>query len=65
MTDSGATLPWHLIRRDDGKADSYRVGQYATRAEAERRASTLDKDRIAERRLYAVEHANSVPGAGS
>ncbi|CAG7603250.1 SPOR domain-containing protein [Actinacidiphila bryophytorum] len=34
-------LVWVLIRQDDG-ANRYRVGRYATRAEAERIADQLD-----------------------
>jgi hypothetical protein len=34
-------LVWVLIRQDDG-ANRYRVGRYATRAEAERIAGQLD-----------------------
>lgn len=64
MTDSGAALPWQLIRRDDGEVDSYRVGRYATRAEAERWAERLNDGLTGEQRVYAVERANGTPGAG-
>lgn len=38
--DSGHVLPWLLIRRD-GHGNRYRVGSYATRAEAEQVADRL------------------------
>ena len=37
-------LVWVLIRQDDG-SNRYRVGRYATRAEAERIADLLDGSR--------------------
>jgi len=40
MTDTGAVLPWLVIRQDEG-GNRYRVGRYATRAEAERVADRL------------------------
>lgn len=57
-------LVWVLIRQDDG-ANRYRVGRYATRAEAERIADQLDcrgraQERAQERgsaqeRRYVIE----------
>ena len=38
--DSGPVLPWLLIRQD-GHGNRYRVGSYATRAEAQRIADRL------------------------
>ncbi|MEU9121393.1 SPOR domain-containing protein [Streptomyces sp. NPDC048506] len=52
MTDSGAVLPWLVIRQDEG-GDRYRVGRYATRAEAERVADGLDTR--GNQQLYVVE----------
>lgn len=49
-------LVWVLIRQDDG-ANRYRVGRYATRAEAERMADRLD----GQGRLDGLE---SGPGVG-
>jgi hypothetical protein len=44
-------LVWVLIRQDDD-SNRYRVGRYATKAEAERVADVLDQDR---RRMYVIE----------
>ncbi|GGU41896.1 hypothetical protein GCM10010211_01250 [Streptomyces albospinus] len=52
MTDNGAVLPWLVIRQDEG-GNRYRVGRYATRAEAERVADRLDTR--GSRQLYVVE----------
>ena len=41
MTDSTALLPWIVIRQDDN-GNRYRVGGYATRAEAQKMADRLD-----------------------
>ncbi|MFJ6615279.1 SPOR domain-containing protein [Streptomyces sp. NPDC091289] len=41
MSDSGAVLPWQVIRQDDG-GNRYRVGRYATQAEAQKVADGLD-----------------------
>jgi hypothetical protein len=57
--DPIASLPWQLIRRDNGEEDSYRVASYATRAEAERRADHLNT-RIPRVR-YVVEHVDDRP----
>ncbi|OEJ25204.1 hypothetical protein AR457_12745 [Streptomyces agglomeratus] len=52
MTDSGAVLPWLVIRQDDN-GNRYRVGRYATRAEAQKIADSFD-DR-GHKQLYWVE----------
>ncbi|MEW1660077.1 MULTISPECIES: SPOR domain-containing protein [unclassified Streptomyces] len=52
MTDNETALPWLVIREEEG-GNRYRVGRYATRAEAERVAERLDTR--GSRRLYAVE----------
>ncbi|MGW3622861.1 SPOR domain-containing protein [Streptomyces sp. NPDC000880] len=41
MNDSGAVLPWLVIRQDNN-GNRYRVGRYATRDEAQQIADTLD-----------------------
>ncbi|MFJ4769245.1 SPOR domain-containing protein [Streptomyces uncialis] len=40
MTEGTATSPWVVIR-EDGNGNRYRVGRYATRAEAQKAADTL------------------------
>ncbi|GAA0460252.1 MULTISPECIES: SPOR domain-containing protein [Streptomyces] len=55
MTDSGVVLPWLVIREDDN-GNRYRVGRYATRAEAEQVADRLDDRR--HQRLYVVERVD-------
>ncbi|GGY77158.1 SPOR domain-containing protein [Streptomyces nitrosporeus] len=55
MTDSGAVLPWMVIRRDDN-GSRYRVGRYATRDEAQKIADGLDRQ--ARRQLYRVERVS-------
>ncbi|AJC56193.1 SPOR domain-containing protein [Streptomyces noursei] len=52
MTDNETALPWLVIRQDEG-GNRYRVGRYATRAEAERVAERLDTR--GNQRLYVVE----------
>ncbi|MGY0492017.1 SPOR domain-containing protein [Streptomyces sp. WG-D5] len=44
MNDSTTTLPWLVIREDDN-GNRYRVGRYATKAEAQRMADSLDDHR--------------------
>lgn len=46
-------LVWVLIRQDDG-GNRYRVGRYATRAEAERVADVLRRGQERER-MYLIE----------
>jgi hypothetical protein len=48
-----AELIWELIRQDGG-ANRYRVGRYATRAEAERVAESLG-DRAGDSKVYLIE----------
>jgi cell division protein FtsN len=55
MTESGDVLHWLVIRQDEG-GNRYRVGRYATRAEAERVAERLDTR--GHQRLYVVEKAD-------
>ncbi|GFE14589.1 hypothetical protein Sgleb_26360 [Streptomyces glebosus] len=55
MTEGGAVLPWLVIRQDDG-GNRYRVGRYATRAEAERVADRLETR--GRQQLYVVEKAD-------
>ncbi|MCX4819144.1 SPOR domain-containing protein [Streptomyces sp. NBC_01142] len=52
MNDSGAVLPWLVIRQDDN-GNRYRVGRYATRDEAQQIVETLDGR--GHRQLYWVE----------
>jgi sporulation related protein len=52
MSDEVGLLPWLVIRQDDN-GNRYRVGRYATRAEAQKMADSLD-DR-GHRQLYWVE----------
>ncbi|MEU8889785.1 SPOR domain-containing protein [Streptomyces sp. NPDC048442] len=54
MNDAGAQLPW-LVVRQDGNGNRYRVGAYATRAEAEQKADQLD--RRGHKQLYLIEQA--------
>lgn len=52
MSDSGAVLPWQVIRQDDG-GNRYRVGRYATQAEAQKVADGLDGHQ--RHQVYRVE----------
>ncbi|MET8176438.1 SPOR domain-containing protein [Streptomyces clavifer] len=54
MTDSGAVLPWLVIRQDDN-GNRYRVGRYATQDEAQKIADGLHRQ--GHERLYWVERA--------
>ncbi|MFE1380793.1 SPOR domain-containing protein [Streptomyces sp. NPDC058740] len=56
MSDSGPVLPWLVIRQDDN-GNRYRVGRYATEAEAQKIADSLD-DR-GHKQLYWVERIGS------
>jgi hypothetical protein len=52
-----AELMWELIRQDGG-ANRYRVGRYATRAEAERVAESLGGragDSAGDSKVYLIE----------
>lgn len=52
MNDGTVTLPWLVVRQDDN-GHRYRVGRYATRAEAQKIADSLG-GRGAQR-MYWVE----------
>ncbi|MEU0661428.1 MULTISPECIES: hypothetical protein [Streptomyces] len=52
MNESGAVLPWLVIRQDDN-GNHYRVGRYATRDEAQKIADSLDAP--GHKQLYWVE----------
>ncbi|WP_330459603.1 SPOR domain-containing protein [Streptomyces sp. NBC_00820] len=52
MSEGAVSLPWIVIRQDDN-GNRYRVGRYATRAEAQKIADSLD-DR-GHQQLYWVE----------
>ncbi|HET6856597.1 MAG TPA: SPOR domain-containing protein [Streptomyces sp.] len=52
MNDSGAVLPWLVIRQDDN-GNRYRVGRYATKIEAQKIAESLDGR--GHKQLYSVE----------
>ncbi|MEV0178170.1 SPOR domain-containing protein [Streptomyces sp. NPDC050625] len=52
MSEGTLSLPWLVIRQDDN-GNRYRVGRYATRAEAQKIADSLD-DR-GHKQLYWVE----------
>ncbi|MGW1768003.1 SPOR domain-containing protein [Streptomyces sp. NPDC002073] len=52
MNDSGAELPWLVIRQDDN-GNRYRVGRYPSQAEAEKVADSLEHH--GHRQLYWVE----------
>ncbi|MEU7058493.1 SPOR domain-containing protein [Streptomyces sp. NPDC046197] len=53
MNDGTVILPWLVIRQDDN-GNRYRVGRYATRAEAQKIADSLDGQ--GRKQLYWVEH---------
>lgn len=55
MNDGTVILPWLVIRQDDN-GNRYRVGRYATKAEAQKIVDSLD-DRGKEQ-LYWVERLN-------
>lgn len=61
MSDGTTTLPWLVIRQDDN-GNRYRVGRYATRAEAQRIADSFE-DR-GHKQLYTVERLSQSPGPG-
>ncbi|MDH2393688.1 MULTISPECIES: SPOR domain-containing protein [Streptomyces] len=56
MNDSGAVLPWLVIREDDN-GNRYRVGRYATRDEAQHVVETLEDS--GHRQMYWVERIRS------
>ncbi|MFD4970226.1 SPOR domain-containing protein [Streptomyces sp. NPDC058424] len=59
MNDSTITLPWLVVRQDDN-GNRYSVGRYATRAEAQKIAESLDGP---DTQLYWVERIEQ-GGAG-
>ncbi len=59
MSDSGAVLPWQVIRQDDG-GNRYRVGRYATQAEAQKVADGLDGHH--RHQVYRVERVGQGGG---
>ncbi|MEV5845115.1 SPOR domain-containing protein [Streptomyces sp. NPDC048179] len=61
MTEGTVSLPWLVIRQDDN-GNRYRVGRYATRAEAQKIADSLD-DR-GHKQLYWVERIGHTNGNG-
>ncbi|MFD0550620.1 SPOR domain-containing protein [Streptomyces rectiviolaceus] len=56
MNDGTVVLPWLVIRQDDN-GNRYRVGRYATKAEAEKIADSLDEH--GHQRLYWVERLSA------
>ncbi|WNF29360.1 SPOR domain-containing protein [Streptomyces sp. C11-1] len=58
MSDSGAVLAWQVIRQDD-TGNRYRVGRYATQAEAQEVADGLDDRR--HHQTYRVERVGQGP----
>ncbi|WP_416977185.1 SPOR domain-containing protein [Streptomyces sp. T028] len=52
MNEGTISLPWLVIRQDDN-GNRYRVGRYATRAEAQKIADSLDSR--GHKQLYWVE----------
>ncbi|MFF8641967.1 SPOR domain-containing protein [Streptomyces sp. NPDC015345] len=59
MSDGTVTLPWLVIRQDDN-GNRYRVGRFATKAEAQKIADSLD-DR-GHQQLYWIEKLNQNGG---
>ncbi|MFF9477620.1 SPOR domain-containing protein [Streptomyces sp. NPDC014733] len=59
MADGGTRLPWQVIRQDEG-GHRYRVGRYATRAEAERVIGGLGGGD--DQQLYVVEKMDVTTG---
>ncbi|MFE4060008.1 SPOR domain-containing protein [Streptomyces sp. NPDC059096] len=55
MNDSGALLPWLVIRQDDN-GNRYRVGRYATEDEAQKMADNLGTR--GHRQMYWVERVS-------
>ncbi|MFF4758511.1 SPOR domain-containing protein [Streptomyces sp. NPDC001292] len=58
MNDGTITLPWLVVRQDDN-GNRYSVGRYATRAEAQKIAESLDGP---DTRLYWVERIGQNAG---
>ncbi|MEU1019475.1 SPOR domain-containing protein [Streptomyces sp. NPDC005900] len=55
MNDGTDLLPWLVIRQDDN-GNRYRVGRYATKAEAQKIADSLDGR--GNKQLYWIEKLN-------
>ncbi|MFJ2112692.1 SPOR domain-containing protein [Streptomyces sp. NPDC087850] len=55
MNDSGAALPWLVVRHDDNGA-RYRVGRYATQDEAQKTVDSLRGS--GPEQLYSVERVS-------
>ncbi|RII15902.1 hypothetical protein DSC45_16800 [Streptomyces sp. YIM 130001] len=60
MSDSGAVLPWLVIREDDS-GNRYRIGRYATKTEAQRVVDALG-DRPQHQQVYWVERLGQKTG---
>ncbi|WP_369215617.1 SPOR domain-containing protein [Streptomyces flavofungini] len=60
MNDGTVLLPWLVIRQDDN-GNRYRVGRFATKAEAQRIADSLDER--GHEQLYWIEKL-STNGSG-
>lgn len=56
MNDGTVLLPWLVIRQDDN-GNRYRVGRFATKAEAQKIADSLDER--GQRQLYWIEKLNT------
>ncbi|MFJ8109698.1 SPOR domain-containing protein [Streptomyces sp. NPDC096132] len=59
MNEGTISLPWLVIRQDDN-GNRYRVGRYATRAEAQKIADSLDSR--GHKQLYWVERIGQNQG---
>ncbi|MFI5793172.1 hypothetical protein [Streptomyces sp. NPDC051677] len=59
MNDSTVSLPWLVIRQDDN-GNRYSVGRYASRAEAQEIADTLDSR--GHKQLYWIERIGQGQG---
>ncbi|MEV5977919.1 SPOR domain-containing protein [Streptomyces sp. NPDC052114] len=62
MNDGTVLLPWLVIRQDDN-GNRYRVGRYATKAEAQKIADSLG-DR-GHKQLYSIEKLNQNVGGAA
>jgi hypothetical protein len=56
MNDGTVVLPW-LVIRQDGNGNRYRVGRFATKAEAQKIADSLDER--GHEQLYWIEKLNT------
>ncbi|NGO11613.1 SPOR domain-containing protein [Streptomyces sp. HC44] len=62
MSDGTIALPWLVVRQDDN-GNRYRVGRYATRAEAQKIADSLDAH--GHKQLYWIEQIEQNGNNGS